>query len=340
MYQTITFATFDESFKALDNGNILDEFLRKQFYQFLPNLFNYEEEGEKLNFDILFIKNIEKNRKLLPSFIFQEIVNQNTGEFNFRKIVKSIAPFSRNGWNLFISIDYLSVSVGIYKNLNGITSIGISSIISNNDFFQVERIDNSRLLFFNSNSKFVLHISVIEEEHNFNRKDNIKKLVELFTEDINHDFKNKFIENISNVLFHNFDKIHGTILCIQDKDIPVDSFLKKGIFFDKPINVFEEYLNFISNCSQSENIAERYYSFVGILGVILNIDGLTLVNTNGEILGYNIFIDNKDVDTSSVTGGARKRAAYSLEHSKIKGLSGIYFQSHDGDNYFKELSYE
>lgn len=129
-------------------------------------------------------------------------------------------------------------------------------------------------------------------------------------------------------------------MCIQDKDMPIDSFLQKGILFDKPINIFEEYLNFVSNCSFIENIAERYYSFVGILGVIINIDGLTLVNTNGEILGYNIFIDNKDVDTSTVTGGARKRAAYSLEHSKIKGLAGIYFQSHDGDNYFKELSYE
>ncbi|MFW3399266.1 hypothetical protein [Aliarcobacter butzleri] len=340
MYSTIRFGTFKECFENLDIGNILNESLRKQFYDFLPNLFNYEEEGEKLNFDILFIKDIEKNRKLLPSFIFQEIVKQNIDKFNFKKFIKSIAPFSKNGWNLFISTNDSYITIGVYKNLNGITAIDISSILTSEDFFQLERVDNSKLLFFNSDEKFVLHISVIEEEYEFNRKDNIKKLVELFTKGISHDSKHKFIENISNVLFHNFDKIHGTIICIQDKNTLVDSFLQKGIFFDKPINIFEEYLNFISNCSFSENIAERYYSFVGILGVIINIDGLTLINTNGEILGYNIFIDNKDVDTSTVTGGARKRAAYSLEHSDIKGLAGVYFQSHDGDNYFKELSYE
>ncbi len=346
MHSTIRFGTFKECFEKLDIGNILNEYLREQFYAFLPKFFNYEEEGEKLNFDILFIKDIEKNRKLLPSFIFQEIVKQNIEKFNFKKFIKSIAPFSRNGWNLFISRNDSYITIGVYKNLNGNTAIDISSIMTSKDFFQLERVDNSKLLFFNSDNKFILHISVIEEEYEFNRKDNIRKLVEFFTKDITNEYKDKFIDNISNILSLNFDKIHGTVICIQDKGIPIDSFLQKGIIFDKPINIFEEYLNFVSifslneNNENIENIAERYYSFVGILAVVLNIDGITLINTNGEILGYNIFIDNKDIDTSTVTGGARRRAAYSLEFSKVKGLAGIYFQSHDGDNYLKELSYE
>ena len=58
MYSTIKFGTFKEYFEELDIGNILNESLRRQFYEFLPNLFNYEEEGKKLNFDILFIKDL------------------------------------------------------------------------------------------------------------------------------------------------------------------------------------------------------------------------------------------------------------------------------------------
>jgi DNA integrity scanning protein DisA with diadenylate cyclase activity len=134
------------------------------------------------------------------------------------------------------------------------------------------------------------------------------------------------------------NKIHGTIIVIQDKDRNLNDFITKGILFNKPINLFDEYLNYYNNCSSNDNIAERYYSNIGILSIILNIDGITLLSNDGQILGYNIFVDNKNVDTTNVSGGARKRAAYSIENSNIEGLVGIYFQSHDGDNYFKELN--
>lgn len=336
MTHLITFETFGQFFDELNKANLIDENLKNQFYELIPLLFHYEEEGEKLNFNIIFMRDFEKNKKLLPSFIFQKIITVNKDKLNLRKAIKSIAPFSKNGWSIFVSISE-SFEFGIYKNLSGVDSIEIKNILDSNDFFQVDKIDNSKLLFFNADINFLLHIAITQEVQEFNKKENIKKLVTLFTKKITHEYKDKFIANVSNILFHNLDKIHGTILCIQDKDIEIDEFLNKGIFFESPINLFDEYLNFISNCSMEENIAERYYSFIGILSIVLNIDGLTLINDSGEILGYNIFIDNKDVDTSVVAGGARKRAAHSVEYSKVNGLIGIYFQSHDGDNYFKEI---
>lgn len=104
------------------------------------------------------------------------------------------------------------------------------------------------------------------------------------------------------------------------------------------MNLFNEYLNYIKSCSKEENSSEIYYSYLGFFSMLLKIDGITLINDNGELLGYNIFIDNDVVDTSVVAGGARKRAAHSIENSKINGLLCLYFQSHDGDNYFKELA--
>lgn len=337
MTDSITFETFGDFFDKLNSAELVDDELKNQFYELIPLLFHYEEEGEKLNFNIIFIRNFEQNKKLLPSFIFQKIITVNKNKLNLRKSIKSIAPFSKNGWNIFVSISE-NFEFGVYKNLSGLDSIEIKNILKSNDFFQVDKIDNSKLLFLNADIDFLLHIAITKETQEFNKKENIKKLVKFFTNKITNEHKDKFTANVSNVLFHNFDKIHGTILCIQDNNIEIDDFLKKGIFFEKPINLFDEYLNFISNCSAEENIAERYYSFIGILSIILNIDGLTLINDNGEILGYNIFIDNREVDTSVVSGGARKRAAYSVEHSKVNGLIGIYFQSHDGDNYFKEIA--
>lgn len=337
MRRISNFYSFEKLFKKLNINKLLKIKLKKQFFEIIPNLFNYEEEGEKLSFDVVFIKNIEQQKRLLPHYLFQKISSSNTRELNLHKSIKSIAPFSLNGWDIFISINGNNYEFGIYKNLGGVDSLELENILSSNDFIQIEKMDKNQLVFKNGNDDFILHISVLKEALDSNRKEHIKNLVTIFTSQIEHEHKTKFIKNISNSLFHNMNKLHGTILLIQNADESIDSFVKKGILFDNPINLFDEYLNYISNCSQDENIAERYYSLIGILSLVLNIDGITLIDSKGQLLGYNIFIDNKIVDTSKVVGGARKRAAYSIENSNINGLLGIYFQSHDGDNYFKEL---
>ncbi len=338
MSKVVNFNNFEELFMNLNSNDLVSDKLLHQFFEFVPNLFNYEEEGEKLNFDILFIDDLDSRKHSLPSYLFQSIASHDEKNLNIKKIIKSIAPFSLNGWNMYISIAPNKYEFGIYKNFGGVDSLDIDSILSKNEFIEIIKMDKNKLLFRNSLDNFTLHISVLKEEKYLDKKKNIITLVENFTSEVTHEYKQKFIKSISNSLFHNMEKIHGTIIIIQDKNIQIDDFVQKGILFDTPINLFEEYLNYITNCSMDENIAERYYSFTGILSMILNIDGITMINNSGEILGYNIFIDNKDVDTSSVTGGARKRAAFSIENSKVNGLIGMYFQSHDGDNYYKDLT--
>lgn len=331
------FYSFEKLFKNLNVNSFLKTKLKKQFFEIIPNLFNYEEEGEKLSFNLVFIKDIEQQKRLLPNYLFQKISSSDTKGLNLQKSIKSIAPFSLNGWDIFVSISEDIYEFGIYKNLGGVDSLELDTVLSSDDFIQIEKVDKSQLVFKNGSHNFILHISVLKQTLDRNRKEEIKSLVNHFTNKLEHEHKSKFIQNISNSLFHNMNKIHGTIIIVQDGDSNVDDFISKGIIFDEPIDIFDEYLNYISNCSVNENIAERYYSFIGLLSLVLNIDGITLIDNKGKLLGYNIFIDNKTVDTSKVAGGARKRAAYSIEHSQISGLLGIYFQSHDGDNYFKEL---
>ncbi|MBU0925436.1 hypothetical protein KKG81_11150 [bacterium] len=257
---------------------------------------------------------------------------------NLKKNIKSIAPFSLNGWNIYISIYDKYYEVGIYKDLGTIGSLDLVEILFEQKFIEIEKIDKHKLLIRNSKNKFILNISASHEDICIDRKKNISELVNKFVFKIENEHKNNFSKSIANSLFHNMNKIHGTIIVIQDKDRNLNDFITKGILFNKPINLFDEYLNYYNNCSSNDNIAERYYSNIGILSIILNIDGITLLSNDGQILGYNIFVDNKNVDTTNVSGGARKRAAYSIENSNIEGLVGIYFQSHDGDNYFKELN--
>ncbi|MDQ1298099.1 MAG: antitoxin HigA [Campylobacterota bacterium] len=83
MPQVIIFETFSTFFDQLNSTQLIDDNLKNQFYELIPLLFHYEEEGEKLNFSIIFIRDLEKNRKLLPSFIFQKIITVEKEKLNF-----------------------------------------------------------------------------------------------------------------------------------------------------------------------------------------------------------------------------------------------------------------
>jgi len=339
MKEIITFNNFQEKLKDLDKHTICTDKLYEQLFEFIPTLFNYEEEGEKLNFDILIIEDFESTKKKLATFLFQKLINIDETKLNLKKHIKSIAPFSKNAWNIFISIENEEIIFGIYKNFSGISSVGLTDVLKDR-YIEISKIDKDIIEFQNSYKLFYLHLSIVDKDISVNRKSNVLDLVKMATSLID-DENNKpsFTKNFSNFLFQAFEKIHGTIIVIVDADKKLDDYFSNGIILEKPINLFNEYNNYIQNCSKDDSVIQRYYSLIGLLSVALDIDGITIINTKAEIIAYNIFIDNdkNTVDTSIVNGGARKRAAYSIEKSKIDGIKGLYFQSHDGDSSFKEI---
>ena len=70
---------------------------------------------------------------------------------------------------------------------------------------------------------------------------------------------------------------------------------------------------------------------------MLNFDGITVVDTTGRVLAYNVFVQSNINRTKNVIGGARKRAAYTIINSRRKHIAGVYFQSHEGEIFYKSL---
>jgi len=340
MSKIITFENFPIEFETLDIEKICTDELKKNLFEFLPSLFNYEEEGEKLNFNILIIQEFGITSKKLASFLFQELIIIEKSKLHLKKHIKSIAPFSKNGWNIFISIEETNYIFGIYKDFSGLEAVPLTDVLKSR-YIEISKIDKDIIEFQNKSKLLYLHLSIVNKDISINRKSNVLALIEMATSSIpQNDNIDIFKKNLSNFLFQAFEKIHGTIIVIVDADeILADNF-DNGIILKTPINLFNEYNNYIKNCSSDDSVIQKYYSLMGLLSVALDIDGITILNTKSEIIAYNIFIDNdkSSVDTSVVNGGARKRAAYSIEHSDILGAKGLYFQSHDGDSNFKELN--
>lgn len=339
------FGTFIKHFDRFNKHKIIDRNLQKQLFDFLPRLFNYEEEGSKLNFSILFFTDFLKNHKKLSSFIFKKILELSEDNINLYKYLKSLAPFSVNGWGIFISKEFDNKQnktyyiFGIYKELTNINSLGLVDMLKNK-YIEINKLDNHILELSNGSQNIYLHLSIVSKNIFKNKKENIKSIVNLMTKNIEEGYMKKlFIKNLNNFFLDAFEKSLGCILVIQDSNEPLDDKYFKGIELNEPIDLFTEYSNYINNCSGNTNVIQSYYSISNLLSVALNIDGIVVVDTEAKFLAYNIFIDNdvKVVNTAVVSGGARKRAVYSILNTKPKGIVGVYFQSQDGENEFKEV---
>ena len=66
-------------------------------------------------------------------------------------------------------------------------------------------------------------------------------------------------------------------------------------------------------------------------------DGITIIDNSGRIRAYNVFIETNNKKMRKVTGGARKRAAYTIINSNHKKIVGVYFQSHEGEIFYASV---
>jgi len=124
--------------------------------------------------------------------------------------------------------------------------------------------------------------------------------------------------------------LHGTICMVVDKDfVDKTGFLSDGTWLKEPI----EFGKLFVRSNNFDESTLRYYA--DLITTMLDFDGITILDNAGRIRAYNVFIES-NVSVNKIVGGARRRAAYSILQNKNKKIIGVYFQSQDGDNFYKE----
>lgn len=134
-----------------------------------------------------------------------------------------------------------------------------------------------------------------------------------------------------NIFTKVIEDLNGAMCVIVDKDYKDNGFLEDGIWLENPISFSKV---FTQSKSYSE---EKLQAFATLFINMLNFDGITIVDTTGRLLAYNVFVESNIRHTKNVIGGARKRAAYTIINSRRKHIVGVYFQSHEGEIFYKSL---
>ncbi|MBQ8615421.1 MAG: hypothetical protein IJ415_02525 [Clostridia bacterium] len=141
------------------------------------------------------------------------------------------------------------------------------------------------------------------------------------------DMKNMYRNIFTNVLSY----VNGSICVIVDKDYKDNGIFEDGIWLKEPIS-------FSKLFTQSKSYNEKkLQSYADLFMNMLNFDGITIIDNQGRLRAYNVFVEPNSKKVGYIVGGARKRAAYYILSTKRKDIVGVYFQSHEGEVFFQEV---
>ncbi|MBO4937326.1 MAG: hypothetical protein J6C90_03280 [Clostridia bacterium] len=315
--------------------------LRTQLMDFIPNINRYHEEGAKLRPTILFCNDINKCVKAVKdSFSLQ--VFEEKDESTFRLKMKALAPFSRHGWNIYVEKKPESVRYGIIKALNSVKDKTYEQLLfnesnlvgSDNEIVFVKGLGASTVSLKSiKEEELVIEFSLSKTAEAGDRDASLDLFVtDAFSKLRTTKAKLACVKTLfKNVFQKAYRSIDGAICVVVDKDYKDNGFFEDGIWLKNPIEFSKLFLK-AGSYSESK-LLEMTNLFIDML----NFDGITIIDNVGRVRAYNVFVESTNARSSTILGGARKRAAYTIMNTKRKRIVGVYFQSHDGELFYNRV---
>lgn len=326
---------------------ILPNKFYENFLKFISKICTYEEESRKIRPTLVLGFNICSALEQVPNhYILKAKVGKRDGS-DLEKIMKALVPFCNNGWFVYMDIKSTCIEYGLLRAFNGPKGLSVTEILFDTDGIAEELIDYG-LIEIKVLSIFEISISGLRKnkliidfrfaEHNDNgHLDNYILVTNDITSAVLESDREILEPVFCNLLQTTAQRVHGTICLIvkSDYEFP-NEFLSDGIWLKEPINLAEKALYTVRDSKDSIS-SEMFYGLTGLLIEMMNVDGITIIDNEGRIRGYNVFINQSNVREIKVSGGARKRAAYSLLNTGDPKILGVYFQSQDGNTFYERM---
>lgn len=329
---------FANEFKTLSSGDV--DRLLNIFYR----LVRWEEEGEKIRPMLLMTNNIGSIVKNIPDSVkIPFYIDEQSVNFNQR--LKALMCFCKSGWTVYINYGADNIEYGLVKCVNSLKDRSLEAQIFDEHMTEVLK-QKSKLVYLNVLSNGVVNIKgvrgtslsvnfSVEDKQDIRWDDTIKRFVNDCVSKLKTtQRKLDGIKNILENIFNNcFKSLSGTICLVVDKDFKdTKGVFRDGTWLPEPIEFGKLFL-------QTKSFNEsKLRAFADVFMTMLNYDGITIIDNQGRIRAYNVFIETNTKVVQHVVGGARIRAAYTLLNTSSRRIVGVYFQSHDGGAFYKSTA--
>jgi hypothetical protein len=119
-------------------------------------------------------------------------------------------------------------------------------------------------------------------------------------------------------------------MVVLPKGAALPKTLRDGTLLTKPISISEKLEEVIKSRS-IEDYCDLQAALTAVSGMLTS-DGITIVDSSGRVLAYNVFIALGSNRNARLVGGARKRTFEKLkEMVKKQEILAAFFQSQDGE---------
>ncbi|MCQ2555703.1 MAG: hypothetical protein MJ149_00010 [Clostridia bacterium] len=315
--------------------------LMSHFLNNFNDFLNYNEEGISIKPKIVFTDNIEVLSKSLNKIhILTLFEDEEPTMFKLR--LKTILAIARPDWCLFIDIKPNKISYGLIMSFRSIKDRNLIQTIE--EIASLKERDDIHCLLVRPLNFYTMSLKSISGNAAFinfsldKTKDNtysteIKEFIDTIFSKLRttqrklQDMKNMYQNIFTNVV----NDVNGSICVVVDKDYKDNGMFEDGVWLKEPIS-------FSKLFTQSKSYSEtKLQAHCDLLVKMLNFDGITIIDNQGRLRAYNVFVEPNNKRVGYIVGGARKRAAYYILSSKKKGIVGVYFQSHEGEIFFQQL---
>lgn len=297
----------------------------------VSQLLFYREEGRFLYPEVYLVDDIAA-LKVLPGFQMYRIAEGSADKDTACKAIKKCAPLCESRWSIYLMLSDDKIEYGLFTGEETVISVHKEDVLLSDDkdglFIIGIRIMRDRLITVRSRGSrldvcFDITDEEVEEDIEEKQLHFIRYTIEKQQKDgLDAEAQKYFLRRL---LTHVYRHGHGTLACVVDGNIKIESVFKDGIILSSPIDFVSD---FSSVSEQKNSILEGVFE---LMSGMLQSDGITVFSNDGRILAYNVFLKlrhEEDSDVKEIVGGARSRAFKAL--CLIDIVKSAYMQSQDG----------
>lgn len=306
------------------------------------DLADYREEGTQLYPRVIICDDLTNTLKLLQGSHAIEIGFGPRGPATARECLKKCAPLASTGWLVWIERRPELFRFGVFRTSSSPTAVDLRSTLADMQPTTVQALLLAQLapgtveVVGAGLDGLLVHLSGerVEVLPSAAQQD---QLSNWFMEDTHvghmHDPCVSFARNLFGSLLR---ESHGALIAFVRSGEPIpDALAGDGTILGTPVDLAQLVVQHAED-ETTVNYTELMSS-AGLLGGMLNSDGITLLDTSGRILGYNCFVRTSadDLKPSELVGGARRRAFTALCALVGAGdLRAAFIRSSDGASSF------
>lgn len=305
--------------------------------EFIVVLSMYREEGTDL-FPAVFIgEDVKEILSITQGIDPIAIGSGPQTRDSIRRAFKQCAPLAEGReWAVYVTLKKKNLSYGVFRtDPSPIVSTPFERLRQNKDpdskIIGLSRLGRSFIEVRKGIGLFQFVNMMGDHEETMNPKEMIRSFMKVATQDAPIHLKaqlQSFYYRLGVDILH---ANHGTLLAIIPHHKAVPTLFRDGILLENKISVLAGIAKLLES-STGESL-HQLFAWNQLIRRMASMDGITVLDSCGAIVGYNCFIKDSTLDPKEVgtpMGGARRRAFDVLRSYLGKQLSGVIYKSQDG----------